>query len=358
MQGRSNAGYVSRPEDTWPDDNDPGHDKPSMARTVPHFLCRSIGVDEVETSGTRWMTGDAMRQDNAGAEIDPAEKFSPLSPHLRGMISRHVEPGKRHQAPAWAEDHYVTDGRRVVRSLVAAGLLVLACGAGLGIAVMQIQGKNAGFKSTWQSVLSEIWPNRNDQQKQSEVTMDTKHTAAQAAAVAVPLEVQRVSKNSPVRPSVSDARVKTQSPIALPLAAELVAVEQHIALPADPQTVVIEPAAKPAINSRNYSGEATVAKQNRPGDGALAMRARGDETLGLGDVVGARGFFRKALQLGDPAAAGRIGRTYDPVIYQVVGVHGLTADARMAERWYRYAIAAGDADARTNLDRLAKHQNK
>ena len=60
--------------------------------------------------------------------------------------------------------------------------------------------------------------------------------------------------------------------------------------------------------------------------------------------------------MGDAASAGRIGRTYDPVTYQVVGVHGIKPDAKMAEQWYRSAIASGYAEAQDDLDRLTQRK--
>ncbi|NNE21344.1 MAG: hypothetical protein HKN11_01925 [Rhizobiales bacterium] len=136
---------------------------------------------------------------------------------------------------------------------------------------------------------------------------------------------------------------------------ELAAPMQEMTIKVDPKAVVIEPAALPATNSQNYSGEAASSKTNySAGDAAVAMRTRGDETLALGDVAGARGFYKKALKMGDIASAARIGRTYDPVVFQAVGVHGLKPDPKMAERWYKHAISEGDASAREDLKRLVQ----
>ena len=106
---------------------------------------------------------------------------------------------------------------------------------------------------------------------------------------------------------------------------------------------------------RIFSGAATSSKTNYSAShAAVAMRTRGDETLALGDVAGARGFYKKALKMGDVASAARIGRTYDPIVYQAVGVHGLKPDPKMAERWYKHAISEGDTGAREVLNRLAQ----
>ena len=123
----------------------------------------------------------------------------------------------------------------------------------------------------------------------------------------------------------------------------------------DPAPVIIEPAALPVTNSQNFSSEAAARKSNyTAGKQAVAMRTRGDETLALGDVAGAREFYKKALKMGDVASAARIGRTYDPVVYQAVGVHGLRPDPLIAERWYKHAISEGDTSAREELNRLTQ----
>ncbi|MDH3740058.1 MAG: hypothetical protein OER56_00545 [Hyphomicrobiales bacterium] len=136
---------------------------------------------------------------------------------------------------------------------------------------------------------------------------------------------------------------------------ELAAPMQEMTIKVDPKAVIIEPAALPATNSQNYSGEAAASKTNfSASDAAIAMRSRGDETLALGDVAGARGFYKMALKMGDIASAARIGRTYDPVVYQAVGVRGLKPDPKMAERWYKHAISEGDASAREDLMRMVQ----
>lgn len=136
---------------------------------------------------------------------------------------------------------------------------------------------------------------------------------------------------------------------------ELAAPMQEMTIKVDPKSLLIQPAALPVTNSQNFSGAATSSKTNYSAShAAVAMRTRGDETLALGDVAGARGFYKKALKMGDVASAARIGRTYDPIVYQAVGVHGLKPDPKMAERWYKHAISEGDTGAREDLNRLAQ----
>ncbi|MGI9465295.1 MAG: hypothetical protein ACR2OM_15240 [Aestuariivirgaceae bacterium] len=391
------------------------------------------------------MTGTQEPAGQASAPNEGVHKFRPTAPHLFKILTGRGDHGSRHRPPAWAQDYYGNDNRRVMRNMAIAGCLVLAGGLGLGVAMLSFKGKNADFEATWVGKVATLWPASDDQNVETEKAAATKNSVTPAPdnsapdnpnvkvieTVPVP-DVVRPSKIPSVKLSVGDVRGAAQSPIPLALAADGGKTEQpialrltglpldaslsagskleddawlvgpaeleglHLTVPARPKgplkimvaaieantgklaapmqemtvkvdapSVVVEPAAKPVTNSQNFSGSvkvakpagasAKVAKSAGASEAALAMRTRGDETLALGDVVGARGFYQKALQMGDKVSAGRIGRTYDPIIYQVVGVQGLKPDPKMAERWYRHAIVAGDIDARTDLDRLTKN---
>jgi hypothetical protein len=154
----------------------------------------------------------------------------------------------------------------------------------------------------------------------------------------------------------------TQDPVLVTVAAiepatgKLAAPMQEMRIKVTAASAEALPAAVevPATVTQALTGQAAL-KANLEADGeAMEIRKRGDETLALGDVFGARGFYMKALDLGDKAAAGRIGRTYDPIVFETVGVHGIKPDAKMAEQWYRRAISEGDGSAYAELGRLKK----
>jgi TPR repeat protein len=79
---------------------------------------------------------------------------------------------------------------------------------------------------------------------------------------------------------------------------------------------------------------------------------RGDEMLAAGDISAARLFYERAAATGDARAATAAGKTYDPNFLRQVGAFGVAARPEQAARWYRQAIAAGDAEAGARMARL------
>ena len=79
---------------------------------------------------------------------------------------------------------------------------------------------------------------------------------------------------------------------------DLAAPMQEMTIKVGAPEIRIEPAALPVTNSKNFSSDATSGNTVATGEAAAAMRARGDETLALGDVTGARGFYKKAMKMG------------------------------------------------------------
>lgn len=75
----------------------------------------------------------------------------------------------------------------------------------------------------------------------------------------------------------------------------------------------------------------------RPGQDLAALLRRGEALLALGDVSGARRFFERAAEAGDPAGAHAMGRTYDPTVLGGLQVRGIAPDQALAADWYRRA---------------------
>jgi TPR repeat protein len=106
---------------------------------------------------------------------------------------------------------------------------------------------------------------------------------------------------------------------------------------------------------------AAVAELTIPGDAIhhldpneiASLLRRGDDLIASGDLAAARLVLRRAADAGDAHAAMTLGGTYDPVILQKLGVHGLVADAAMARSWYEKAKKFGAPEAPQRLEMLA-----
>jgi TPR repeat protein len=71
-----------------------------------------------------------------------------------------------------------------------------------------------------------------------------------------------------------------------------------------------------------------------------------------GDPAAARLFYELAAANGSATAATAVGRTWDPVEHQRLGIHGSLSSPQRAIEWYRKAEAAGDPDAGPRLRAL------
>ena len=89
-------------------------------------------------------------------------------------------------------------------------------------------------------------------------------------------------------------------------------------------------------------------------DEARQLLERGDRLMKLGDIVSARALYTRALDADQANAALRLGSTFDPLIYQRIGVRGLQPDAGKAMEWYLTAAEAGNENARRAYDALKR----
>ncbi len=81
----------------------------------------------------------------------------------------------------------------------------------------------------------------------------------------------------------------------------------------------------------------------------FSLMRNGDKLMTMGDPMGARQFYLKALKLGDKQAALKVGQTYDPTIFAEMNVQGLKPDPQLALRYYLEARTAGDPGAETAI---------
>lgn len=82
-----------------------------------------------------------------------------------------------------------------------------------------------------------------------------------------------------------------------------------------------------------------------------AYLERGQRMIDEGDLTGARSFFRRVAESGDPRGALAMGATYDANYFAELGIRGVNPDNALAGDWYRKAMDLGSKDA---LDRLEK----
>lgn len=118
--------------------------------------------------------------------------------------------------------------------------------------------------------------------------------------------------------------------------------------PAPKVAALAPPTQTDATAAHESIAEPTVAAAP-PQDGLMA---KGDEFLSNGDIVAARLFYERALKKGNPRAATAIGKSYDPVIYQELKVHGVLPDPDLAVEWYQRGAKNGDAAANAHIQTL------
>lgn len=88
---------------------------------------------------------------------------------------------------------------------------------------------------------------------------------------------------------------------------------------------------------------------------ARELLRRGDRLMKLGDIISARALYVRVLETDQTSAALRLGSTYDPLVFQQMGVHGLRPDADTAMKWYLTSAEAGNDDARRAYAALKRH---
>jgi hypothetical protein len=80
----------------------------------------------------------------------------------------------------------------------------------------------------------------------------------------------------------------------------------------------------------------------------------GEDFFKNGDVVSARLLFRRAAAAGNAEAAFVLGRTFDPVVADRMGIIGIKPDIARARQWYEIAAELGSPAASQELARLQR----
>jgi hypothetical protein len=94
----------------------------------------------------------------------------------------------------------------------------------------------------------------------------------------------------------------------------------------------------------------------RPIDAAEAdlLIKRAQDYLKTGDIVSARLALRRVAGAGNAQAALTLGASFDPIVFEEMGVLGFAADVAQARKWYQQAVELGSSEAKRRLERLAK----
>ena len=94
----------------------------------------------------------------------------------------------------------------------------------------------------------------------------------------------------------------------------------------------------------------------RPIDAAEAdlLVKRAQDYLKSGDIVSARLVLRRVAGAGNAQAALTLGASFDPIVFEEIGVLGFAADVAQARVWYQQAAELGSTEAKSRLERLAK----
>ena len=85
---------------------------------------------------------------------------------------------------------------------------------------------------------------------------------------------------------------------------------------------------------------------------ARGLLKRGNNLYRLGDLVSARALYGQVAAGGNPEAAMAMGRTYDPIYFEKLGVQGFQPEPSRAIEWYEKARSAGLAKAQQKIDNL------
>jgi hypothetical protein len=106
----------------------------------------------------------------------------------------------------------------------------------------------------------------------------------------------------------------------------------------------------PPTTSRTTSPPATQSLPNQQLSAEIAaLVARGDAFLRTGDIVSARLFYERAADKGDRSAALRLGETFDHGFLSRTGVRGAPGDPTQASSWYRRALDLGNPAVQERL---------
>jgi hypothetical protein len=263
----------------------------------------------------------------------------------------------RHQLAAHHHDSEPRSLRPVVvRSLVAAGIpLTLGIVAFLSLCDVAMLGEpwvRSGSVASSRQEAPEAAARSDGPPTQAErraINSGRPPTAAMATPEPIPQPTPSEAALAPMEdlttlratlpPAIAASDQTTQAPEApLSLASPAPAEKQAASPTTSPTT---SPQATQSLTNQYPSAAETA-----------ALVARGDASLSTGDMVSARLFYERAAGGGDGGAALRLGATFDPGFLSRTRVRGAAGDPTQASSWYRRALDLGNPAAQERLKNL------
>ena len=169
----------------------------------------------------------------------------------------------------------------------------------------------------------------------SEAAARSSEPPASDGALAPAEDLTTLSATPP--PAMAASGQTAQTPEAPPPVTSSVPAEEQAALPATSLT-------QSPPNQRLSAAE------------IAALVIRGDDFLSAGDIVSARRFYERAADGGDRGAALRLSATFDPAFLSWIRVRGIPDDPVQASSWYRRAVDLGNPAAQGHLQNLEQQR--
>jgi len=248
----------------------------------------------------------------------------------------------------------------VVRSLVAAGmLLTLIIFAVLSLHDVAMFGEPLIRSGTMASSGQET-PEAGARSGGPSAEAERRATISDPPLIVAMATPEAIPSPTPPEAMLSPVEESTTLPATLPPAVVAPDPTAPVAEAPSPVTSLApaeEPAAPPAA-SRTNSPPPTLSPPNQRLSAAeiAALVARGDAFLSARDIVSARLFYERAADGGDGGAALRLGATFDPVFLSRTGVRGALGDPAQASSWYRRALDLGNPAAQEALIALEQQR--
>lgn len=154
-------------------------------------------------------------------------------------------------------------------------------------------------------------------------------------------------------------RASGRTPQPAPLAASPAPDLQETTWQAAPQPAPTSPAPRPTPTSAAPQPTPISAAPPNPQPSSAeiaALLTRGDGFLGARDITSARLFYELAADAGSASAALRLGATFDPGFLSGAGIREIFGDVAQAASWYRRARDLGDPAAESRLENLHRER--
>jgi hypothetical protein len=115
----------------------------------------------------------------------------------------------------------------------------------------------------------------------------------------------------------------------------------HDNLPPDSKPPLRVAATSPVQAQKSQLSQSLGSPPVLDADEIAALLQRGKDFAAHGDLISARLLLRRAAEAGSGEAALALGETFDPLVFQRLGVIGIKPDAATARKWYHRAAELG-----------------